>query len=73
MVWTGRTNCQHLDNYRRCRVHTAPVWIRWLLPKGRPPCVYHAYGDEPQDGEVTCPDQMPYPRPDPPAPMPRKR
>lgn len=55
----------HLDNWRRCRVHTLPRWIRWLHPKGRPPCVYE-YDYTPQDGEVICAEQEPYPMPPPP-------
>lgn len=25
--------CQHIDNWSRCKLHTAPRWRRWLLPK----------------------------------------
>jgi hypothetical protein len=74
MGWQARTNCQHLDNWDRCRVHTVPWWIRWLMPKGRPPCVFHSMAArrELQDGRVECRDQLGLPRPAPPAPMPRK-
>lgn len=65
MIYIGRTNCQHLDNWRHCRVHTLPWWVRWIAPKGRPACVFEV-GYNPQDGVVTCPDQLPYPRPPPP-------
>lgn len=65
-------SCQHRDNYDRCRVHSAPWIVRWLMPKGRPLCVF-AYRIEPQDGEIKCAEQLPYPRPATPAPMPRKK
>ena len=60
-----RANCQHLDNYRRCRVHPAPWWLRWLLPATRPACVLD--GPAPRDGARTCIDQVPRRRPAPPA------
>lgn len=67
MGWhLGRPNCVHLDNFRRCRVHTMPAWIRWFIPKVRPACILD--GQLPQDGELTCPDQKPRPRPAPPSP-----
>jgi hypothetical protein len=59
-------NCQHLDNYRRCRVHRAPAPLRWLMPKGRPLCVFEM--PEPQDGKITCAEQVEHPRPTTPAP-----
>lgn len=64
MVYFMRPNCEHLDNWRRCRIHTAPWWIRWFYPQGRPPCLL----DQQQhlllpDEEPGCPDQLPYPRP----------
>ncbi len=65
MIYRPAANCQHLDNWRRCRVHTAPWWIRWLYPKGRPPCVFDQMAD--QDGEITCAEQKPFPRPAPPS------
>jgi len=69
MVHFGRQNCEHYDNWRRCRVHTLPWWVRWLHPKGRPPCVLDMQRDFPaQDGDEGCPDQKPLPRP--PRPLP---
>jgi hypothetical protein len=66
-VYFCRPNCQHLDNWRRCKVHMAPWWIRWLLPKGRPPCVLDQQRVfRLQDEEFGCADQRPYPRPAPP-------
>lgn len=50
--------CAHMDNFGRCRVHTAPRWIRWLLPKGRPPCIFRSFTPQPQDGALECPDQL---------------
>lgn len=67
MGWRPYPNCQHADNWGRCRVHTLPRWIRWAAPKGRPKCILLTE-DLPQDGAVTCPDKLPYPRPAPPAP-----
>lgn len=62
MVHLAPPNCQHLDNWRRCRVHKLPWWQRWLVPGGRPPCILDvARYRPPQDGEVTCPDQKPRP------------
>jgi hypothetical protein len=70
MVKRAAADCQHLDNYRRCRVHKAPWLVRWLLPKGRPLCVFELDEQDP----VICNEQLPHPRPRPPgpAPMPRK-
>jgi hypothetical protein len=70
MGYRAAANCQHLDNWRRCRVHTASPLIRWLMPGGRPPCVFDM--EEPQDGRIVCEEQAPYPRPAGPPPMPRK-
>jgi hypothetical protein len=72
MGWQARTSCQHLDNFNRCRIHMAPRWIRWLMPKGRLPCIFHSWVPEPQDGGIICPDQIAFPRPAPPAPISRK-
>lgn len=67
MVYFARPNCQHLDNWRRCRIHTLPWWVRWLAPLGRPTCVLDQQRYMPaQDEEEGCPDQKPFPRPDPP-------
>jgi hypothetical protein len=56
MVYRPLIQCIHRDNFNRCRVHKAPWWARWLLPKGRPLCVF-AVDARPQDGEVTCAEQ----------------
>lgn len=69
-----RPNCEHLDNYRRCRVlHGQGIILRFLGL--RPFCVLDR-GYPPRDGEWTCSDQKPRPRPAPPTtppPAPRKR
>lgn len=72
MVHVARPNCQNLDNWGRCRVHTVSRWIRWLLPKGRPPCVFLTVHEQ-QDGRLACAEQLEYPRPSTPAPMQRKK
>ena len=64
MTFRGRPNCQNLDNYRRCRVHLLPWWLRWLAPSGRETCILD--GPIPQDGKLECPDQVEWPRPAPP-------
>jgi hypothetical protein len=71
MVYFGRPNCEHLDNYFRCKVHRGGFLTRWLSPPGggigRPPCIVDRNQNmEPQDGELTCPDQKERPRPPPP-------
>jgi hypothetical protein len=64
MAYFGRQNCQHLDNWNHCKVHAMPWWIRWLHPKGRPPCILDLQRDFLLQDEVPgCPDQKPYPRP----------
>ena len=66
MVYFARYNCQHLDNYRNCRVHKRPWLLRWF---GRPACYMQEPRVEPQDGELSCPDELPWPSPKrPPAP-----
>lgn len=65
-------NCQHLDNYRACRVHRPHWLIAWLFPDARPGCILDRELP-PRDGKWTCPDQKPYPRPATPPPMPRKK
>ena len=65
MVSIPKPNCQHLDNYRQCRVHSAPRWLSWLFPNMRPACILDR-GFPPRDGKLTCPDQEPCPRPAPP-------
>jgi hypothetical protein len=60
----GRPNCQHLDNYRRCRIHPATSWWDRLF-RLRPRCVLDGVMP-PIDGGWTCMDQKPYPRPAPP-------
>lgn len=69
MVWSPRVNCKHIDNFRRCKIHTAHWLVRWMMPKGRPPCILEeAKFVTLQDGELTCPDFDPYPMPRPPGP-----
>ena len=63
-----RINCVHADNWNHCKIHTAPWWIRWLLPKGRPKCVL-LYDRQLQDPEG-CPDQKTHPHPALPPPGP---
>lgn len=31
-------SCRHRDNFGHCRIHKAPWYARWALPKGRPEC-----------------------------------
>lgn len=54
-------NCQHIDGNYRCRVHQAPRLIRWMMPKGRPVCIYVAatLAEEP----AVCEDQVRYVKP----------
>lgn len=67
MVYFCKQNCQHLDNWNRCKVHTLPWWIRWFHPQGRPPCILDLQRNFMfQDETPGCPDQKPYPRPAPP-------
>lgn len=74
MVYRPMINCIHRDNWNRCKVHVAPWWLRWLLPKGRPACVF-SMPYTPQDGKVECAEQEEYhghyprsPAPPPPPP-----
>jgi hypothetical protein len=61
------TNCQHRDNWGGCRVHRAHWLVRLLAPGARPSCILdRTY--PPRDGAWTCEDQLPLPRPAPPAP-----
>lgn len=64
-------NCQHLDNYRNCRVHDPHWLIGLLVPNARPGCILDRELP-PRDCEWTCPDQKPWPRPAGPPPMPKK-
>jgi hypothetical protein len=64
-------NCQHLDNYRCCRVHRPHWLVAALFPKLRPGCILDRELP-PRDGQWTCPDQTPLPRPAGPPPMPKK-
>jgi hypothetical protein len=65
-------NCQHLDNYRHCRVHKMPWVIRIVFPNARPSCIIDR-DFPPRDNEWICGDQLPYPRPASPPPAPRKK
>jgi hypothetical protein len=61
MVIRPPPNCTHLDNWRRCRLDSHKNWLGRLLDL-RPRCILDRI-DRPRDGEWTCPDQDPYPRP----------
>jgi hypothetical protein len=62
----GRQNCQHYDLNRRCRIHLLPWWLRWLpIPGGRETCILDRVPLM-DASELSCPDQKPWPRPDPP-------
>lgn len=67
----GPPNCQHLDNYRSCRILHGQGLIGRLLGM-RPGCILDR-GFPPRDGQWTCADQKPHPRPAAPAPTPRKK
>jgi hypothetical protein len=64
----GPPNCQHLDNWRRCKIHKPlPWWLAWLAGTKRPPCILDLWpAMEPQDDDLQCPDQLRWPRPAPP-------
>lgn len=57
-------NCEHKDNWDRCRIKKAHWLVRWLLPKGRPLCVLvlPSYPQDPGE-EVRCAEQKERPRP----------
>lgn len=57
----GRPDCQHLDNYRTCRILHGQGRIQRALGI-RPRCVLDQEMP-PQDGEWTCDEQKPFPRP----------
>lgn len=70
----GRPNCRHLDNYRGCRILHGRGRIERFFGV-RPNCVL-TQAMPPQDGEWTCDEQAPFPRPAPPTtppPAPRKK
>jgi hypothetical protein len=71
MGWRGPPNCQHLDNWRGCRVHRPHWLIAAFFPSARPRCILDR-DDQPRDGVWTCSDQAPYPRPAGPPPKPKK-
>lgn len=54
-------NCQHLDNYRTCRILHGQGRIQRALGI-RPGCVLDQEMP-PQDGEWTCDEQKPFPQP----------
>jgi hypothetical protein len=64
-------NCQHLDNYGACRILHGQGRIEKFFGV-RPNCILDQTMP-PRDGEWTCDEQKPYPRPAGPAPMPRKK
>jgi len=65
----GPPNCEHLDNFRNCRVlHGQGAIGRFL--GCRPPCILDR-AIPPRDGEWTCSEQKPRLRPPPPAPSKR--
>jgi hypothetical protein len=71
MVHRPPPNCQHLDNWRACRImHGQLTVLKWLGV--RPACVLDN-PDPPRDGDWTCDEQKPFPRPAGPPPMPGKR
>lgn len=68
MVIRPKPNCQHLDNYRRCKVHKAHWLVRFIFGDNehvRPSCIIDR-PLPPADGVWTCPDQKEWPRPAPP-------
>lgn len=65
-------NCQHIDNYRRCRIHKPSWLITKFFPSWRPACILDREMP-PRDGEWVCVDQLKNERPATPAPMPRKK
>jgi len=65
----ARPNCQHLDNYRDCRVHRPHWLIAALFPNMRPSCILDR-DMPPRDGEWICLDQKPHPPQRPPGPPP---
>jgi hypothetical protein len=60
----------HLDNYGDCRILHGQNWFERFL-RVRPRCVLMRQMP-PRDGEWTCDDQEPYPRPPGPPPPPHK-
>lgn len=69
MGYRAHADCIHIDNWRRCKVHQVHWLVRWMLPKGRPPCVFE-YDFTPQDGDVVCAEQVHTGRGRPPGPAP---
>lgn len=69
MSYRGAPNCQHLDNFRACRIFHDQLRILKFFGV-RPACVLDN-PSPPRDGDWTCDDQKPYPRPAGPAPVAR--
>lgn len=71
MGYRAPPNCQHLDNFRQCRVLHGQNRIQHLFGL-RPDCVLDQF-EPPRDGEWTCDEQLPHARPPGPAPMPKAK
>jgi len=64
MVMIPPPDCEHLDNWRCCKLPSHQIApLRWLGI--RPRCILDRV-DRPRDGEWFCADQLPRPRPRPP-------
>lgn len=64
MVSRPPPNCEHIDNWRCCKLESHRGWLLRSLDL-RPRCIIDRM-DAPRDGDWFCPDQKKRPRPRPP-------